>query len=294
MRNLFTTIALLFLGFVFMSTAQAQRLGNIRTTHEPLRPFVWTDGVVRLASVASPALQVPGYYEMTFTTDVRIEATDGWLIETVLPNAFALSTSAKSSEPGSWLGEVSARIPAICSVGVRQSFVTVTVSLRHGSESRQVIVPVDHACLIGDSSQNTPGLTALIAPEDPAISEIVQSITSEDMNGGIESVHAALAEFLASHGARYRQDPVVPAGMIEAEHYALAPSETLRYGGDCEDWAIVFASVLVRVGLRAQVVDTGTHAFATVDTGGGTYVFDIDLHGVVVEQPLNLKALVRE
>ncbi len=77
----------------------------------------------------------------------------------------------------------------------------------------------------------------------------------------------ALYLAMAASGLRYVKDPAAPFG-AEALDYVQYPRQTLaRKAGDCDDLAVLYASLAESVGTEAMLVITPDHAFVAVEAG---------------------------
>lgn len=105
---------------------------------------------------------------------------------------------------------------------------------------------------------------AFVTPEHPA----VRARVSEARKGLARTPPGALAEPLALAmtiaSVRYGKDPVNPFAQDELD-YVQFPAETLQSGaGDCDDLAVLYASLLEAAGHPALLVLVPGHMFAAV------------------------------
>ncbi len=77
---------------------------------------------------------------------------------------------------------------------------------------------------------------------------------------------AALFAGMALLGVRYAPDPVSPFEGSGFD-YLQYPAQTLQGGGDCDDLAVLYASLAEAIGMRTLILATPGHALVAVPTG---------------------------
>ncbi len=100
-----------------------------------------------------------------------------------------------------------------------------------------------------------------------SVSKPAQAVAKLAQKGELLALAAGMFSALGHAKLRYQRDPANPFG-AEALDYVQFPKQTLAVGtGDCDDLAVVYASLLEAVGVRALILVTPSHAFAAVHTG---------------------------
>ena len=110
-------------------------------------------------------------------------------------------------------------------------------------------------------------LNGLVNPKDEGVLEVAQK--ASDKYPGRYNIYQICTLFdYVSNNIEYVPDPK------EVEVWQ-APNETLKLGtGDCEDYAILMASLIEASGGNSRIYLTEDHAFAAVYVGGGTDEID--------------------
>jgi len=119
-------------------------------------------------------------------------------------------------------------------------------------------------------------LPVFVTPDDPAVQSLSRGILKEDTAAALSGLqkyrHARLLfEVLSRRGIRYQSDPNIPFDRDDRVQFAPA---TLSSGtGDCDDLAVLFASLFESVGIPAAFVDvkdpkaSQAHVYLLFDTG---------------------------
>jgi len=111
--------------------------------------------------------------------------------------------------------------------------------------------------------QALAGVLNTVKPAGPGAASAPSALTAPP---ALRTAAAALGG-MGALGVRYKADPASPFGS-EALDYAQFPEQTLsKRAGDCDDLAILFASLTEGAGLRTLLLVTPDHVFAAVDTG---------------------------
>jgi len=116
-----------------------------------------------------------------------------------------------------------------------------------------------------------------ITDKDPKIREFATMATKGLAPGSnsndIITAAKRIWDQLSAYGVRYVSDP---SGM----EYASFPAETLKIkSGDCEDLAILYASLLKSIGIKTNIILIPEHAFITFNTGSGIAAVETTMIG---------------
>lgn len=105
--------------------------------------------------------------------------------------------------------------------------------------------------------------------------------------GSVQEETARLKDLLGFESRKYYvNDPTVDVHGVD--YYVLSPAETLRYGGDCEDLAILAGAYFSGRGYRAEIVIGLGHAWTIVEgeTVDLTKETDTEGHSRIVSSAL--------
>ncbi len=120
---------------------------------------------------------------------------------------------------------------------------------------------------------------AFVTPVDPAAmkfsSKVLYQLPAAAALISSNVSHAmALFEGMAASGLQYRLDPVLPfTKILKTTTYfdrVQYPSEILRRDnlqGDCDDLAVLYASLLENAGIQTAIISVPQHLFMMFDTG---------------------------
>lgn len=123
--------------------------------------------------------------------------------------------------------------------------------------------------------RNQDGIVALISPNDMdalELSKTIIGITRDDTHLGINQnleYSMALFESLNSMGIIYERDLQTPYNVyhyLEDVDYIQFPFQTLTYkSGDCDDLAVLYASMLSSVGINSAILFTEDDVICGID-----------------------------
>ncbi|MEQ9500262.1 MAG: transglutaminase family protein [Deltaproteobacteria bacterium] len=110
-------------------------------------------------------------------------------------------------------------------------------------------------------------IAAFVTPQSQQIRDVVASArTAVKAAGGEDALAMPIALFVALSQIEYRHDPKNPWN-TEGLDYVLFPAETLAgRDGDCDDLAVVYASLLQAASIPAILIRTPGHVFVGVKT----------------------------
>lgn len=158
----------------------------------------------------------------------------------------------------------------------------VQLALEVTVDGRQEIrtIALDHRCLLGDRDKRIDGPSLAHYTEkylyDPIIDQLVERAKNIP-RGSVQSEVARLKQWLGFDRSRWLSDPPDAApGFDDEAAYILAPVETARWGGDCEDYTILLAAYLARRGFRTYTVFSRGHAWVQAASPGGGPLVDVD------------------
>ncbi|MEQ8280742.1 MAG: transglutaminase family protein [Deltaproteobacteria bacterium] len=110
-------------------------------------------------------------------------------------------------------------------------------------------------------------IAAFVTPQSQQIRDVVASArTAVKAAGGDDALAMPIALFAALSQHDYRHDPANPWN-TQGLDYVLFPAETLAgRDGDCDDLAVVYASLLQAASIPAVLIRTPGHVFVGVKT----------------------------
>lgn len=272
-------------------------LSNIRALRNPILPFHWEQNGVVVNSTPNDLMEGPRVIlsqpnDVAWEVQAQIQIPEGTTAR-ILENGDMEGVEILSfnQEENTLQLHVRMTAPRMCQYGVRsRTFFEIPIELQnpHGVETMRV--PLDQQCLLGDylgvDEYTTARLTAYSHRPSPIVEEIGQGIRHDFETAGsplnVGAVWEALQSSIRFRGGRYVRDPMVVEGFYSAgSGYVLRPEETIRYGGDCEDWAILVTGVFRYLGFEAYTRDLGMHSTTDVRGRDGRYhEFDLT-QGVV-------------
>lgn len=149
---------------------------------------------------------------------------------------------------------------------------TLSIGLSYRSEDYEFRDARSEPVVVFDKNAmdwSTPdSAAAFVTPRAGAIIALSRQISAAARGGGAGSVigtAAAAFEAMAVLGIRYAMDPVAPYGGAALD-YLQFPAQTLKLGGgDCDDLAVLYASIGSALGLRMLLVTTPQHVFAAAE-----------------------------
>ncbi len=102
---------------------------------------------------------------------------------------------------------------------------------------------------------NLRTIRLLIASSDPQIKQLADMIVRQSCDGDSDVCYAKALFLFVQRNIQYVPDPMFT-------EYIQHPYETLRTRtGDCDDYAVLFASLSRAVGIPTRIVMTSTHMF---------------------------------
>ncbi|MFA5812470.1 MAG: hypothetical protein WC956_09100 [bacterium] len=171
--------------------------------------------------------------------------------------------------------------PGWCRVSREPVLLDLLVAIE-GREQR-IVLPIDDRCLIGDvimrggDDRNKLTEVAERSLHDPLIEQLARRAATEP-RGALAEELGRLRQWIRYNDTRWIDDPPDAfRGFHAATAYVLAPSETARLGGDCEDYSILIYCFLKRRGFDVQMAYSYPHVSVKARDPGrsGDYV-DVD------------------
>ncbi|MBU1705996.1 PorV/PorQ family protein [Patescibacteria group bacterium] len=115
-------------------------------------------------------------------------------------------------------------------------------------------------------------VAAFVTPKDGVVKHFSRKVIGsieQDEKVVPEKILQAMAVFsaLSACPLRYISDPST-YGKGKVFDYVQYPRETLEVrSGDCDDFAVLFASCLEHIGIETRIIETLSHVFVSFDTG---------------------------
>jgi hypothetical protein len=120
------------------------------------------------------------------------------------------------------------------------------------------------------SWKEADSVSAFVTPRTSAVQGLAKALArgqGDKTQGDPLALASALFVGLGQQKVGYQKDPVNPYG-AEALDYVQYPEQTLtNKSGDCDDLAVLYASLAEALGLRMLFVTTPSHVFVAVHTG---------------------------
>jgi len=121
---------------------------------------------------------------------------------------------------------------------------------------------------------------AFVTVNDPAVMRFAKASAGMARGSGYQTIDVSLRqalgvfESLRLHGVSYVPDAAVPYSKTSADELAVDylqfPAQTLEFGaGDCDDMAILFASLLEAGGVESAFITVPGHIYAAFALGMG-------------------------
>lgn len=283
-------------------------IGNIRTQRAPVHPFIASQGQVSVMASATPPVANGSNMMSSWSIDAEIKISGAVTLFGIYdPDAkratadhrITALSSAPSPDGRSARVRAEVEVSKVCSAAHERKHISLGIKMKNpDGREENVEVPIDHACLIGNFIEQASIEKMSSAPSE-AVDRIATRIRGELSESRkkltLDSALDVLKRILLERGSRYQQDPTVYATNVSGEPYALLPAETLRYGGDCEDWSVLIAAILQALEFDAHPVITGSHAVVDIRQArdGHTTISRVDWANIVETNasPLDFSAI---
>jgi hypothetical protein len=246
-------------------------LPNLRVLRGPLPPWEVSSQGIHATVTSSPARSIGNHSE--WTVDIGLDVPGrAWKLVSVTPESTGVSIVQPPEGRDSGEGRGFIRLNVISSPlgspARNREPVRIRVTLQLGEETRTAILNVDMKYVFGDYVAKESAAEFAKAAEryiyDPAIERLVTLASLQPRL----PLRQEIERFIRLANLRYLRDPPDFARGFSGSAYVLSPSETYRYGGDCEDMAIFVAAYLARRGFRTWIVMGPGHAFAMASEPG--------------------------
>jgi hypothetical protein len=193
-------------------------------------------------------------------------------------SGYPLKPQLGSMMPGEF--SLDFRLPTTCALEDNRRPVRVKIRYERIGEKHKrpvdEVLDLDLACLIGDSikfSEREKSLASLSSAyiQDPALQALIAKAKPLPRLSAYQEL-SRLGGWIAH---LYVSDPGQSISSIidDGEFYAFSPSETLRYGGDCEDWAILASGYLAALGYHSYIHYQFGHVFSSAGFLRSEWVF---------------------
>lgn len=186
-------------------------------------------------------------------------------------------------------------IPKWCDARKGRQPVLLEVVFKSGNKELHDALALDYHCLVGDIIKNNDAseiaeLVQHYSKHDPLINNFATQLRGIPVKSAAKEVERlkSLLKIV------YKRDPIsavseIPSGAA----YMLSPTETWRYGGDCEDYAILTGAFLVRRGVPGvHIADSGFHVWTEIPplkTGDSYTVVDLTQNEVNLSKTVTYK-----
>jgi hypothetical protein len=155
--------------------------------------------------------------------------------------------------------------------------VSAELSFRDRGRRRHISVPIDYRFYAGWYSPSGDAETILgaIYADQPGLLRHVEDIRAEVGPPPYETAESrvraaqAVSGKLRELGLTYREDPSYLRGERAAFAYQQFPTETLYFGGDCEDLSILYGFFLHQLGVPFAIASSVFHVAPLVELGRG-------------------------
>lgn len=171
--------------------------------------------------------------------------------------------------------------PTMCPLREGDRKVELVFGIESSDGKTYLSVPVDDQCIVGEIIDGVePQLMGRLAEKhafDPVIDQLLVRAAPYPLSDVRVEVER-LKEWIGFSRELVREDPPSIVGGWFGTAYILSPTQTLRLGGDCEDWALLVSGFLARRGYQTSLLYGAGHVWTRVRTGeeSNAYV-DIDL-----------------
>ncbi len=257
-------------------------LPNLRTLRDPAYPWEVEDSHLRaevqqLSSWYGPKNRNAWIDERkkSILLQVTVVAQDpqSRLVGVELKTAHSrMSETSFYTEGGRSLAalKIEMKAPAICPLSKNREPLQLEVTFKKGSETVVDSLSLDYQCLLGDVIENRYA-NELVAKDvaelahryrqDPLIQKLIAKARPFRTRYALTEIQRVKEWIRFGERTESRDEPnPSPLGLSRGIAYILSPTETVRYGGDCEDWAIFFGAYLAERGYTAQIAVGPGHA----------------------------------
>ncbi|MFH1830942.1 MAG: hypothetical protein ABH871_09240 [Pseudomonadota bacterium] len=171
--------------------------------------------------------------------------------------------------------------PTMCPLRKGDQKVELVFDIESSSGRKQLSTVVDDQCLVGEivDSLDLEPLARLAEKHafDPVIDQLLDKAAPypvSDVNAEVKR----LLKWVNFSRKLVLEDPPAIVGSWFGTAYILSPTQTLRLGGDCEDWSLLVSGFLARRGYQTSLLYGAGHVWVRVrtDQKPNSYV-DIDL-----------------
>lgn len=281
-----TVVAGYIVGLSIFSTVSAYadpipvRLPNLRSQRTPTKP--WTIETSQLLATVKPTTRQGSWVVGRWSLDIRLEGNGQPVhVLAVLSDSIGVRVSPVDRRAGVTPIHLDIDAPRFCPSTQTREPITITVQYLFGARVESVKLDVDHRCLLGDIIPRIDAASyATLArkyTEDPVIVHLANRANEFEPRSLTTEV-ARLRSWVGFDGDSIQPDPPdMVSGWSTGTAYALSPTETVRLGGDCEDWTILISAYLARRGFSVSLQQTFGHVWTRArDANAAGTELDID------------------
>lgn len=262
-------------GFRHYDRSGAYRLQNLRLQRIPLRPWE-----VHSASLSASVQVVSWDRSSGWELDIwAYPLEEANTIEKFLSMMDGVNITQQGASGRRYHLRVSVNAPWDCHADASGNTTVTLSAVVTGQERKRIeTLAVDNFCLIGSVVRRRSAVAFAAIASKHASSPVITSLA--EGRGEPTSLYGEidyLRKKIQYDPDRYRRDPFTQAlDPVRGGAYALSPWDTLRLGGDCEDWAIVIAAYLVHRGIDTWIATTNEHAWVRARDPFNGLLVDID------------------
>jgi hypothetical protein len=220
------------------------------------------DGEIKAENVVvSTKLESSGEWHIQNMDEINAGDTAEVLLIPSIPETVLLGTSQKSSKELHFKVEYT-------SMNIQQKATEKSETITLYNKNA---VPLSDAFTLASKYSIPSGYyfySYYICPQN----EDVRSFSSSETKGinSNENKAKAIFDALGEYGVRYVSDPNDPLG--EGIDYVQFPDETLEIkAGDCDDLAVLYASLLESIGIETELIYVPGHVFVAYEYSSGNW-----------------------
>ena len=238
-------------------------LPNIRTWRLATRPWNVESGELS-ATIKQTNVQQDVPRKNTWGLGIELNVPNQWRLLSVSSSTRDARVTAIRPDAVATAGsrQIEVRVSAdgFAPKGKDRVPVTLAIEYECGGKVTRRQIDVDYSYLVGDTLffNNAAGTVSQQAArlvkrnlDDPLIERLIKRARAFPV-GTVEEEMKRLTRWL-DYDFQYDPNMALANRSNEGEDYVLSPTETARYGGDCEDWNMLAGAYLVRRGFRFAV-----------------------------------------
>lgn len=250
-------------------------LPNLRTNHIPIGPWTVQSGS-HTAEVAAGASKADEKQidKRSWSLQIRFDAP---VLEASSPTPDVKIRGIEPQPDGTSRIHLEVAAPTMCAPETAREPVELSIRFQGQNQTTHTF-QVDHRCLLGDYLKRSDAMglheIALRHWNDPALKRILASAPKPTRS--LDEEMRYLKTAIRFGPSSYQSDPLDEApGWTSGTAYVLAPEETIRLGGDCEDYAILAGLYLSHRGFSVSLAMSPSHAWVLVHEGNRDLPIDL-------------------